>query len=47
MWLAIGAAAHAEIPRRMLILHGANTLIPGNVIVERMIRETVAAKADS
>ena len=45
VWLAIGAAAHAEIPRRMLILHGANTLIPGNVIVERMIRETVAAGA--
>src|SRR5436309_984135 len=43
VWLAIGAAAHAEIPRRMLILHGANTLIPGNVIVERMIRATVAA----
>ena len=43
LWLAIGASAHAEIPRRILILHGANTLIPGDVIVERMMREIVAA----
>ena len=43
LWLAIGASAHADPPRRMLILHGANTLIPGDVIVERMMRETVVA----
>ena len=43
LWLAVGASAHAEIPRRILILHGANTLIPGGVIVERMMREIVAA----
>ena len=45
LWLAIGANAHAETPRRMLILHGANSLIPGNLLVERVIRETVAAAA--
>ena len=43
LWLAIGASAHAELPRRMLILHSANTLIPGDAIVERMMREIVAA----
>ena len=43
--LAIGAKAYADVPRRMLILHGTNTLIPGNVIVERMIRETISGAA--
>ena len=43
--LAIGAKAFADVPRHMLILHGAHTLIPGNVIVERVIRETVTATA--
>jgi len=46
LWLVIGANAQAEkTPRRVLILHGTNTLLPANVIVERMVRETVSAAA--
>ncbi len=46
LWLVIGANAQAEkTPHRVLILHGTNTLLPANVIVERMVRETVSAAA--
>jgi PAS domain S-box-containing protein len=40
-----GVSAYGETPRHILILHGANTLLPANVIVERLIRGTVAAVA--
>ena len=45
LWCAMGPNAYAEIPRRVLILHGANTLFPGEVIVERVIRKTMIAAA--
>ena len=46
LWLVIGAKAQAEkTPHRVLILHGTNTILPANVIVERMVRETVSAAA--
>ena len=42
-WLVIGSNADAAMPRRILVLHGPNTLISPDEIVTRILRETTSA----
>ena len=42
-WLVIASNVNAATPRRILILHGPNTLISPDEIVTRIMRETISA----